>query len=563
VDLKLDLTQVSRVVIAHNPVGAEADPSTSDVLAQVALVAAGLDALGIPHQTVAVPDWRPWRALADDSVAGTVVFNLMEAPPGRPEALLGAAAALELMGLPFTGSASGVLWVTTDKLATRAVLQSEGLPVAPGGRLDPDCPSLLGRVPGPWILKPACEDASLGLEGDPVCSTPEAALARARDLTSRFPGQAVVAETFLPGRELNVSLIAGADGPQVLPIAEILYEDFPEGMSRVLGYEAKWDEGSFACIHTVRHFPDDPADEGLLARAGEISQAAWRIFGLKGYARVDLRLDASGEPCILEVNANPCLAADAGFMASAGRAGLSAKDVVERILKDSVMPAPSVATLPSREKRAEDRPGVIVRRTLEASDRGPVEELIRATGFFNPEEIEVAMELVDDRLAQGEASHYRFLVGEVDGEVGGYACWGPIPGSQESADLYWIVVHPSFQGRGVGATLLGAAEDWMSAAGRPRVYVETSTRPQYNPTRAFYLACGYHVAAELPDFYAPGDGKAVFLRVLTDQTWFHHPEMQARIAKSEEDFAAGRATWTETPEQAQAFLDSLKNSERR
>jgi D-alanine-D-alanine ligase len=522
-DLIPDLTSISRVVIAHNPVGAEADPSTSDVLAQVDLVAAGLDALGIPHQTVAVPDWRPWLALADcngGNGAGTAIFNLMESPPGRPEALLGAAAALELMGLPFTGSASGVLWVTTDKLATRAVLAAEGLPVAPGGRLDPDCPSLLCRVPGPWILKPACEDASLGLEGDPVCATPEAAMARARDLASRFPGQAVVAETFLPGRELNVSLLAGADGDdcvQVLPIAEILYEDFPEGMSRVLGYEAKWDEGSFACIHTVRHFPDDPADQGLLARAGEISRAAWRIFGLKGYARIDLRLDASGDPHILEVNANPCLAADAGFMAAAERAGLSARDVVERILKDSVLPAPSIAASLARgKKRTGDRPGppVTIRRGLETADRGPVEELIRATDFFNPEEIEVAMELVDDRLAQGESSHYRFLVGEVDGEVGGYACWGPIPGSRESADLYWIVVHPRFQGRGVGAALLRAAEDWMSAAGRPRVYVETSTRPNYLPTRAFYLACGYHLAAELPDFYAPGDGKAVFLRVL-------------------------------------------------
>ena len=123
----------------------------------------------------------------------------MEAPPGRPEALLGAAAALELMGLPFTGSAPGVLWVTTDKLATRAVLAAEGLPVPPGGRLDPDRPDLLDRVPGPWILKPACEDASLGLEGDPVCATPEAAVARARDLAARFPGQAVVAETLPPG----------------------------------------------------------------------------------------------------------------------------------------------------------------------------------------------------------------------------------------------------------------------------------------------------------------------------------------------------------------------------
>jgi GNAT superfamily N-acetyltransferase len=127
--------------------------------------------------------------------------------------------------------------------------------------------------------------------------------------------------------------------------------------------------------------------------------------------------------------------------------------------------------------------------------------------------VEVALELIDDGLANGQASHYRFVVAE-DGAVAGYACWGPIAGTAASSDLYWIVVHPAHQGRGIGAALLQAAEDWMASEDRTRVYVETSTRPQYDPTRRFYLACGYGLAAELADFYAPGDGKAIFLKVL-------------------------------------------------
>jgi GNAT superfamily N-acetyltransferase len=158
---------------------------------------------------------------------------------------------------------------------------------------------------------------------------------------------------------------------------------------------------------------------------------------------------------------------------------------------------------------------VTVRRSLEPGTREAIAALLAATGFFNPEEKAVAMELVDDRLAHGTASHYRFLLAEVGGEVVGYACWGAIPGTAASADLYWIAVHPRHQGHGVGRALLAAAETWMGEERRPRVYIETATRALYAPTRAFYLACGYTLAAELPDYFAPGDGKAIFVKVLS------------------------------------------------
>jgi ribosomal protein S18 acetylase RimI-like enzyme len=157
---------------------------------------------------------------------------------------------------------------------------------------------------------------------------------------------------------------------------------------------------------------------------------------------------------------------------------------------------------------------VTVRRDFRPSDVDAIERLLTATGFFNAEELEVAMELVDDRLATGEASHYRFLVAEHGDRVAGYACWGPIPGTAESADLYWIAVDPEHQGLGVGRALLNASERWLVEAGRTRVWVETAGRAQYAPTRAFYRACGYRVAAELEDFYAPGDDKVIFLKVL-------------------------------------------------
>lgn len=156
-----------------------------------------------------------------------------------------------------------------------------------------------------------------------------------------------------------------------------------------------------------------------------------------------------------------------------------------------------------------------IRRGLGSQDRGPIAALLAATEYFNREEIAVALELVDDRLRFGEESHYRFLVAEGAGEIAGYACWGPIPGSSTAADLYWIAVAPDRQGRGVGRGLLAAAEAWIRSTGRQRVYIETATRAQYAPTRAFYLGCGYELVAELPGYYAPDDGKAIFVRVLS------------------------------------------------
>jgi D-alanine-D-alanine ligase len=260
------------------------------------------------------------------------VFHLLEAPPGLPQLHAAATAALELLGLPFTGSAAAAMWLTTDKLATRALLAGHGLPVPAGGRFEPDRPDLLDVVPPPWILKPAFEDASLGLEGDSVCITAERAVERGRSLMARFRGQPIVLEHFLPGREFNVALLEDAAGVEVLPVAEIEFVDFPPAMPPVVGYEAKWLTGSFEYQHTVRRFPSPEADGALLDELTALARSAWRVSGLAGYARVDLRLDESGRPSVLEVNANPCLSADAGFMAAAERAGLSATAVVGRIV---------------------------------------------------------------------------------------------------------------------------------------------------------------------------------------------------------------------------------------
>lgn len=155
-----------------------------------------------------------------------------------------------------------------------------------------------------------------------------------------------------------------------------------------------------------------------------------------------------------------------------------------------------------------------LRHELVAADSAAVGELVRATGFFSEEEIAIAVELVDARLTQGDASGYHFVMASDDSGLLGYTCYGPTPATQSSHDMYWIAVHPRAQGKGVGRALAVATEEAIAAMGGTRVWVETSGRAQYEPTRAFYLATGYTVAATLEDFYAPGESKVIFVKAV-------------------------------------------------
>jgi ribosomal protein S18 acetylase RimI-like enzyme len=159
--------------------------------------------------------------------------------------------------------------------------------------------------------------------------------------------------------------------------------------------------------------------------------------------------------------------------------------------------------------------GISFRGDIAAADIAQVRQLVEVTGFFHADEVAIAAELVMERLHKGEASGYHFIMADAAGRLVGYACFGPIPCTKTSYDLYWIAVQPNFQGRGLGRRLLQAAEHRMQQLGGTRVYVDTSSREQYAATRSFYERCGYRREAMLADFYAAGDGKVIYCRELT------------------------------------------------
>ena len=140
--------------------------------------------------------------------------------------------------------------------------------------------------------------------------------------------------------------------------------------------------------------------------------------------------------------------------------------------------------------------------------------LVAQTGFFNDQEVEVAAELVQTRLQQGDSSGYFFIFGEIQKRLAGYVCYGPVPGTRCSFDLYWIVVAPEHQNQGIGKQLVQACEREIIHLGGGRIFVETAGRAQYQPTRTFYERLGYLQVAHLPEFYAPGDAKIIYEKVV-------------------------------------------------
>ena len=148
-------------------------------------------------------------------------------------------------------------------------------------------------------------------------------------------------------------------------------------------------------------------------------------------------------------------------------------------------------------------------------DVAALRALVAGTGFFNDDEVRIAAELVDERLRRGPASGYEFVLLDDDrGRVAAYACWGPIDGTARSFDLYWIAVRDDLRGAGLGSAVDEVTAARIAAIGGGRVYAETSGRPGYEPTRAFYRRRGYHCEAELADFYGPGDAKLFFVKVV-------------------------------------------------
>jgi ribosomal protein S18 acetylase RimI-like enzyme len=159
------------------------------------------------------------------------------------------------------------------------------------------------------------------------------------------------------------------------------------------------------------------------------------------------------------------------------------------------------------------RAEAVALRPPSAADRVRVREIVEASGVFRPDEVAIALEVFDGAVA-APAKDYWAVGAYEDGHLVGFATFGPVPCTVATWDLYWIAVDPALHGSGIGRNLMTHCEAAITAEGGRLVVVETSSRDDYGPTRAFYRRLRYHEQATIPDYYAPGDSLVVYTKSL-------------------------------------------------
>ena len=312
-----------RVLILYNePVlpGDHPDSeSEHEILDTVAAVRRHLDDAGFPVEQLGVST-DPAALLAGlDEHRPDVVFNLFEgtADQGQTEAFV--AGLLEWKGIPFTGSPSHTLGLARNKHLTKHLFQGAGLPTPPFLVVE-DLPVPESPLPWPVIVKPATQDASVGLDQGSVVTAPAELDERVAWLLRTY-GPPVLVEEFIRGRELNVALVETPE-LEMLPISEILFVDQAPGYWPIVTYDAKWRPGSRDYESTPALYPAKVSPR-LGRRLAGLAKAAFRLLGCRDYVRVDFRVRPSGKPYLLEVNPNPDFNPTAGLAGGLASAGLT------------------------------------------------------------------------------------------------------------------------------------------------------------------------------------------------------------------------------------------------
>ncbi|MEI7490338.1 MAG: ATP-grasp domain-containing protein [Bacteroidota bacterium] len=322
----------NRVVFLYNRMSENPKDDELDVVRQMRFIKKALKVLG--YESFEVPfDIHLDEVIAQlKKMKPLLVFNMVEMMEGTGALLHISPSILNVLKIPYTGVQLEAMFLTTSKVLGKQQMRLHGLPTSDWYTLNQ-----LGKLKKDetYIAKPIWEDGSLGLDEENIFQGNNKAYIQK---LKKLDPKEIFVEQFIKGREFNLSVLGGKNGPQVMPPAEILFKDYPEGKHHIVGYKAKWTEDSFEYNHTPRTFRYKKEDLPLVEELKSIAIKCWHAFELRGYVRVDFRVDKNKKPYILEINGNPCIAPESGYVAAIKQAGLTFPQVVERIIEDALKP---------------------------------------------------------------------------------------------------------------------------------------------------------------------------------------------------------------------------------
>lgn len=307
------------IAIVHTDISPNPTPDDADTILQAQFISRTLNELGYHAPLLPFRPKTLQRSLQQCNAIA--VFNLVEAVGGDDERATEGPLFFEKIGMPYTGNKASTMQALENKPVVKRRLQQHDLPT-------PAFPEDGGQGKQ-WILKSETFHCSRGMDHRNVSSDIDALNELARECAARYSG-AWFLEEYIPGREINMALLDNGDGTAtVLPASEIR---FLGKEPHIVDYDCKWNEESESYNSAVANMEFTTDDQPMLDQLAYLSQQCWRHFGLSGYARVDFRIDNQGRPFILEINANPCLSDDAGFMRAISTASMTPADAISRII---------------------------------------------------------------------------------------------------------------------------------------------------------------------------------------------------------------------------------------
>jgi D-alanine-D-alanine ligase len=259
-----------------------------------------------------------------------VIFNFVEIYKDNPRLEMNIVGLFELVGIPYTGAPAMGLANCQNKILAKRLLSSAGIRIPRFFIVQVKSTKYPHRLKYPLLVKPAFEDASVGIENESIVNSGKELRKRIEHVLKHFNQPALV-EEFIEGRELNVAVM-GDKKLKVLPISEIDFSSMPDYLHNIVSFQAKWDPNHESYHKTIPICPA-PLPKNIEKRAKELAFKAFKVMGCRDYARVDMRLSKDNKLYVLEVNPNPDITEGAGFMRSATNAGMSYAQALKRIVK--------------------------------------------------------------------------------------------------------------------------------------------------------------------------------------------------------------------------------------